>query len=132
MPYNHRGDPIADNHRPTPRMSQLNAGMQARQDSYGESGEYETEANYAESAKGSPEPIDIFKSPRNPRVRQAITNEILSSGRHAGDMREASNEAANLMNTQRTGDIGLGNSKRYGGTEGVTNFINTALTNRKK
>ena len=123
-----RGD---DPHGVTESESELNARMQAREDSYGESGEYEAEAAYAASTRGYPEPVDIFKSSRNPRVRQAIADELLSSGRQT-DVREASNEAAVLMNTQRTGSIGLGTHAKYGGTEGVTKLISTAVTNRNR
>ena len=45
-----RGD---DAHGVTESESELNARMQAREDSYGEAGEYEAEAAYANSSRDS-------------------------------------------------------------------------------
>jgi hypothetical protein len=66
MGTDHRGRRLGDNHKSTPRMAQLNANMQAREDSYGESGEYEAEAKYAAAYQDSQRP----KYKMNPEEQQ--------------------------------------------------------------
>ena len=50
--------------------SQLNAGMQAREDSYGEAGEHEAEAKYAAAYQDSEEPREEPKDENWSWLRQ--------------------------------------------------------------
>jgi hypothetical protein len=62
-----RGD---DAHGVTESESELNARMQAREDSYGEAGEYEAEAAYAAQYQDSEEPREEPKDENWSWLRQ--------------------------------------------------------------